>query len=293
MSGRSNDLLRTAGLVLLLIGLHVSLPATTVAQGLKRPGARHGQRLAARETPSPQRWPDERQSGVFFCHSDHSLVPYQQTIDRLGVLQLDLQRVLEIEAPRERVHLFLFEHPETYAAYVRMYFPDAPSRRALYVKQGRGPGMVFAAMSKEIEVDLRHEGTHALLHSVLPMVPLWLDEGLAEYFEQPEANRRNSSPHLSKVRWNVRFRNFQSIESLESLERLEQMGLREYRNAWAWVHFMLHGPEPAREVLRAYLQDIQSHTAPGVLSERLKRRIPNLQQRFVAHFANWSERQTP
>ncbi|GIT30210.1 MAG: hypothetical protein Ct9H300mP1_22560 [Planctomycetaceae bacterium] len=31
--------------------------------------------------------------------------------------------------------------------------------------------------------DLRHEFTHGVLHSSLKRVPLWLDEGLAEYFE--------------------------------------------------------------------------------------------------------------
>ena len=51
--------------------------------------------------------------------------------------------------------------------------------------KGRGPGKVFAYKSKALPVDVRHEGTHGLLHAALPMVPLWLDEGLAEYFEVP------------------------------------------------------------------------------------------------------------
>lgn len=243
----------------------------------------------SRPVPDTRRWPDERQAGVFYCHSDHALASYKPMLDRLSVLQLDLQRVLELERPREPVHLFLFEHNETYNAYVRMYFPDAPSRRALYVKEGRGPGMVFAALNKEIEIDLRHEGTHALLHTVLPMVPLWLDEGLAEYFEQRQGERVKGGSHLSQMRWNTRFGNYIRIESLESVERLEQMGAREYRNAWAWVHFMLHGPKPLRDELRAYLGDIQAHAAPGKLSDRLKRRVPDLEQQFVNHFLRWGQ----
>jgi hypothetical protein len=43
--------------------------------------------------------------------------------------------------------------------------------------------MVFAYRGEDFETDLRHECTHALLNAALPVVPLWLDEGLAEYFE--------------------------------------------------------------------------------------------------------------
>ena len=52
---------------------------------------------------------------------------------------------------------------------------------------------------RELAVDLRHETTHAVLHGLLPMVPLWLDEGLAEYFEAPEANRLQRHPHFKAV----------------------------------------------------------------------------------------------
>ena len=244
---------------------------------------------SVRPISSPRSWPDERPAGVFDCHADHSLEAYKSLLEQLGSLQLDLQRELEIDAPRERIHLFLFEQSETYNAYVKLYFPEAPSRRALYVKEGRAPGMVFAAQSKEIETDIQHEGTHALLHSVLPMVPLWLDEGLAEYFEAKRDDRPHHNSHLSKVRWAVRFRQQATIESLEALEKLEHMGRGEYRYAWAWVHFMLHGPKPLKEELRAYLNDIQSHTPPGVLSERLRRRVPDLNQQFSRHFLNWDE----
>lgn len=237
-------------------------------------------------TPEP-RWPDEKQVGVFSCHADHSLASYRALLISLHGLQFDLQRTLEIPAPRQTVHLFLFEREQTYQAYVRRYFPEAPARRALFIKESRGPGMVFAATGPQIGVDLRHEGAHALLHSSLPLVPLWLDEGLAEYFEVLPDLRRNNEPHLSKVRRAVRLRRHQDIRQLEAVRDLRQMGKTEYRYAWAWVHFMLHGPLPARQELKAYLGDIHSHTPPGVLSDRLQRRVPNLQSEFIRHFDDW------
>src|SRR5947209_8380306 len=68
--------------------------------------------------------------------------------------------------------------------------PAVPRPRASIVAQARGHGggdelPVYTFNGDHIRQDLRHELTHALLHSVLKDVPLWLDEGLAEFFELP------------------------------------------------------------------------------------------------------------
>jgi hypothetical protein len=65
------------------------------------------------------------------------------------------------------------------------------------------------------------------------------------------------------------------------------MNRTKYRQAWAWVHFMLHGPADAHEELVRYLADIQSLTPPGELSRRLRTRLPDLERRFAQHFKNW------
>ena len=147
--------------------------------------------------------------------------------------------------------------------------------------------MVFAYRSRQFSVDIRHECTHALLHTTLPMVPLWLDEGLAEYFEVAPGDRAFNNPHLPGVRWAARLGVVSRLESLEKKGDLSKMGGSEYRNAWAWVHFMLHGPKEAHDELVRFLADIQVHTPPGLLSERLKRRLPDLKRRFAAHFRSW------
>jgi hypothetical protein len=61
----------------------------------------------------------------------------------------------------------------------------------------------------------------------------------------------------------------------------------EYRNAWAWVHFMLHGSADAQDELVRFLGDIQAQTPPGVLSRRLGERLPGLEHRFAQHFRHW------
>jgi hypothetical protein len=189
---------------------------------------------------SSAEWADTRVIGPFVCHADFPLAEMGGLFTDLAQLQNDLMRVLEIPPARERIEVYLFHDQPSYREYVGRYLPQVPYRRALYVKL-HGPGMVFAYRSREFDVDLRHECTHALLHAVLPIVPLWLDEGLAEYFEVPPAQRAYDNPHLSAVRWAVRFGMPPKLESLEKKSELSDMGKAEYRGAWAWVHFMIHG----------------------------------------------------
>ena len=156
------------------------------------------------ELRAETRWPDERNAGVFHCHADFDLDQFEPLWEQMAALQQDLMRELRVPPANEPIHLFLFERKATYDDYLALHFPGVPYRRALFIKE-RGPGMVFAYLNKDFETDVRHESTHALLHASLPVVPLWLDEGLAEYFEVPASERARGNSHLSKVTWAARF----------------------------------------------------------------------------------------
>ncbi len=242
--------------------------------------------VAATELRAETKWPDEQSVGGFHCHGDFELGRFQSLWQQMAGLQEDITRELRVAPASEPIHLFLFERKGTYEEYLKLHFPDVPYRRALFIKE-RGPGMVFAFLNNDFETDVRHESTHALLHASLPVVPLWLDEGLAEYFEVPGSERAHNNSHLSTVTWAARFGQTPDLGELERIESLSKMGATQYRHAWAWVHFMLLGPAEAHEELISYLAAIQSFTPPGVLSDRLRQRIPDLDERFREHFRNW------
>ena len=77
-------------------------------------------------------------------------------------------------------------------------------------------------------------------------MPLWLDEGLAGCYELPPDQRSFENPHLAAVAANCRRGVVPSLEALEKKGEVAEMGRIEYRDAWAWVHFMLYGPASAR-----------------------------------------------
>ena len=156
--------------------------------------------------------------------------------------------------------------------------------------KGRGPGRVFAYRGEQFETDLRHECTHALLHAALPAVPLWLDEGLACCFELPADRRAFDNPPLAAVCASARRGVVTSLEALETKSELAEMGRNEYRDAWAWVHFMLYGPAAARRALTAYLADLRAPMPTTELSRRLRDRMPDLTEQFAKHFQTWRRR---
>ncbi len=241
---------------------------------------------AAPVASQSRRWTDERSAGPFVCHADFPLGTVENLLTEMAGVQNDLVRTLGISPAREPVELFLFRDKAAYRSYLQERFPEVPYRRALFVK-GKGRGRVYVFKSNELATDVRHEGTHGLLHASLPMVPLWLDEGLAEFFEVPADQRAFGNPHLAELRWNLRLGLTPHLAALEQKRDLSEMTGVDYRYAWAWVHFMLYGPTEAHEELVAFLGDIQRGTPPGQLSERLERRLPGVEKRLIAHFRNW------
>jgi len=231
-------------------------------------------------------WIDQRSAGSFVCLSEFPLAGYEVLFKELTMLQDDLIAMLKVPAARETVEIYLFKSEASYRAYLRERYPDVPYRKAMFIK-GKGPGRVFTHLSKDLATNLRHEGTHALLHAALPMVPLWLDEGLAEYFEVPVGQRTVGNPHLGKEVWSSRLGIPVRLAALEEKRDIADMTATDYRHAWAWVHFMLHSSPEAHEELIAYFADIQASTPPGQLSQRLEKRIPGAEKKLAQHFRGW------
>jgi len=234
---------------------------------------------------APQ-WIDHQSYGPFQCRATFPLSILTPLFQELSALELELQRTLAVPAAAQTVDVYLLENKQMHQELLSQLYPRVPYRRALFVQRG-GQGSVYAYRHSELAVDLRHECTHALLHTNLSMVPLWLDEGLAEYFEMPAQLRAFDHPHFRKLRFNRLFGMIPSIETLEACRDLTEMGGAEYRFAWAWVHFMLHGPLPVHRALVRYLADIRRGNPPGKLSERLHQEMPNLERQMVLHFKQW------
>jgi hypothetical protein len=87
------------------------------------------------------------------------------------------------------------------------------------------------------------------------------------------------------------------LARLERLESVDEMQRTDYREAWAWVHFMIHHSPDMRRVLVDYLHELRLNPKPGQLRERLEAEVPQLDQRFIGYVSglnvNGSEQARP
>jgi hypothetical protein len=233
-------------------------------------------------------WVDQRRAGPFELRSEFALTDDQgrSLVREMELLKTDVERLLAINATDDPIQVNLFSGVRTYREHLAQRVPEGMNRPALFVK-GADMSRVYVYRRQGYATDVRHECTHAVLHNALPFVPLWLDEGFAEYFETPAAERSSGSPYLSSLKRAIVFRWKPNLQRLEVLEELSDMHDEEYRESWAWVHFMLHGPQNVRQVLSDYLYDIEQGDAGKPLSVRLAVVAPDYNQQLIRHLKTW------
>lgn len=208
-------------------------------------------------------WSDQFTAGRFRFFADQPIdLATRRDAVEIVFLEADLAQTLNLTPSVETVEIYLFGDAERMKAFLRDWLPGVPFRRALYLRRD-GPGCILTFRSDKLAADLRHEGTHALLHASLDEVPLWLDEGLAEYFEEPADTRVHDHPHLGMVRMAALFRSLADLDSLETLNGMESMSDSDYRACWSWVHFLLHESQDTRAALRAYLVALGWNRGPA------------------------------
>ena len=220
--------------------------------------------------------PTKRQLRVsqFLFLSDFELKSDLPLFKDLERLREQVYKDLELPPAATVVYVYLFQDRDRYDRFMKAKYPDLPERRAFFVAQPRSVGaaddlMVYTYWGDRVQQDLRHELTHALLHSVLKDVPLWLDEGLAEFYEVPVAQQGVNPKHLEQLVHPAPGQARPNLVRLEQLSEVQHMSPAEYREAWAWVHLMLRGNPQARTVLLQYLQELRTNSRPGPLQPRL------------------------
>jgi len=229
-----------------------------------------------------------RESQFVFLY-DFDLPREQPLFRELVDLRGQVYKELQLPSSRATVQVYVFQDREHYEQFMTARHPELPKRRAFFLAQARTPGgpedlVVYTYWGEKIREDLRHELTHALLHSVLKDVPLWLDEGLAEYFEAPPEAHGTNYQHLNQLRLSGDTLH-PDLTRLEGLSKVEQMTPAEYREAWAWVHLMLRDRSEAKTVLLTYLQKLRTNSDPGPLEPSLVAVFPHPNDALEKHLA--------
>jgi hypothetical protein len=218
-------------------------------------------------------------------------------IRNLQSLDRQVQETLGFRAdPGENpIEVYILDDRQAFMHFLTFYYPELPPRRAFFLAQGPRR-VVYTYLGDRLEEDLRHEATHALLHLAAAEIPLWLDEGLAEFFEGPEERAGLNPEHLGRLPQDRAEGWKPDLARLETLKDVRQMTPRDYRESWAWIHCLLSNPGPGRTALLAYLEDLRRGkpdaprlsgrlAATGFEAPRLIAHLDRIRERPVAAVA--------
>jgi hypothetical protein len=255
----------------------------TLAGGLMVPGCAHLATVPAwqggglpRTAPLP--WApagdlpsrSEILAGQLVIHSDFPLAEQHRIVRELESLRADVSQNLGLPISDEPVHLYLFESKDRYDAFAARHFPGFPARRAFFVETETTLS-VFAAWQDRIVEDLRHETTHGYVHAVVPAIPLWLDEGVAEFFEIPRADGGVHAAHVAHLSGRLLEGTWRpDLDRMEALASAGDLSQDHYAEAWCWTHWLLHTTPERRRLLQDYLADVRRDVKTAPLSVRLR-----------------------
>lgn len=220
--------------------------------------------------------------------SDMKLPKDHPLLKDLETLRGVISETLDLPVQEQPVKVYLFGDEARYSQYLQTTYPNLPPRRAYFVGTSQELA-VYTFWGDRIQEDLRHEYTHGVLHASLKDVPLWLDEGLAEYFEVAEPPVGYNRDYVQRMRSALHEGWRPDLDRLETLEAVGDMKKPDYFESWAWVHFMLEDSPDSRGVLVDYLRELRTTARPGRLSQRLRHELPDADARFLAHCATLSE----
>jgi hypothetical protein len=205
--------------------------------------------------------------GQLVIHSDFELPR-----DHVGELVEEREYIcstLGLPPSDKPIEVYLFRDADRYRDYLLRNFPTVPSRRAFFLETDTRLA-VYAHWSDRVAEDLRHEVAHGYLHSVLPNLPLWMDEGLAEYFEVPRGLNGLNQPHVDLLSDLAEHNGWRpDMKRLETLTDSAQLQQSDYAESWSWVYFILHSPPERRAILTEYLADLRTKGSDQTLSARL------------------------
>lgn len=222
-------------------------------------------------------------AGQLVIHADFPLAEQHRLVRELESLRPEVSQRLGLPISDEPIHLYLFETPERFEAYVAKQFPTFPARRAFFVETDTSLS-VFAAWQDRVAEDLRHETTHGYVHAVVPGVPLWLDEGIAEYFELPRSDHGLHAAHLAHLMGRLIEGTWHpDLAKLEAIGSAGDLSQDHYAEAWVWVHWLLDTTPERRAVLEGYLADLRHDPATAPLSLRLREITGDAASEVKAH----------
>ncbi|MDX1804227.1 MAG: DUF1570 domain-containing protein [Alcanivorax sp.] len=160
----------------------------------------------------------------------------------------------------------------------------------------------WSAQPGDIGQTLLHEGCHRLLAPVAAAAPLWLHEGLAQYFQTlrlaqgqavvraPDGARERLKRWIDEHRL-ISLRKYLALDNRHWQQLAHRQDNIAYTVAWATTAFLMSSPK-GQKTLRRLLQDLDKSGLPPSAA-RVDALYPGGLTQLDYDFLHWAQGETP
>lgn len=214
---------------------------------------------------------------------------YHQTLKtRLSTAYTQYRRFFQVSAPMPyKINLVVLP-PRYYRDYISQFGSSSSTNIGVYFGASNTAFVKYNSRYPEQSLTTAvHEAMHVFNYRLIGRMPKWLNEGLAEVFE-------NTLYFDSEKVINVPSRYFKErlfmlsvlIDSEESWQGADT--LRMYRNSALWVGFLMQSSR-GKQVLKALLQHEATNVCIKLSAEQVIHTLIDYYPRYEEAFNNWSK----
>jgi Flp pilus assembly protein TadD len=185
-------------------------------------------------------------------------------------------RIQRVKPDNRRFRVYLFSGEAGFLGHCQDALGSAPVNAAGVYSPLLKQLLIWNLPDRETMMrTVRHEGFHQYLDRILSDAPVWLNEGLAEYYETAEhvlgrwktgLVRREYLEALAKAG-----QRRHTVKELVGLtpEAFYRQARFTYPGAWALAHFMIHGPKRYRDLLDDIIAELAKPGAKRAAVDRV------------------------
>lgn len=177
----------------------------------------------------------------------------------ISAVQRQLSDELGLPPVAGPLRVLIYSSRRDYFLGVRSFIPaiswsDTAGRHGIFLLRDGVP-YLFLCDSAELASSVRHETVHAILNTHCRGLPIWMDEGLAQCYAQPDGSHYSERAAAAlKAGW--LHPGVPDESQLARLKEMRDMTPRSYAAAWQCVYERLErdgGVADLREVLKQSL----------------------------------------
>jgi len=113
-------------------------------------------------------------------------------------------RAIGADDPQKRLRVIVLAQEQEYRAFTRAYLSgNGANSIGMYIGRHKVLLILDQANPVETQRTLQHEALHQFVHRYVPQMPIWLNEGLAEYYERMQLGGGQARFEANRESWKL------------------------------------------------------------------------------------------